>query len=166
MRDMGGTNCRCVIKDANPNCPLCDGTGRISGDLRDERRIEWKRCSAGCVKDEKGIYRFGIEECFRCAGTGRRAILHRAVNPASIKATSGGTFEDVIYHLIDKTVKAWGEQDATIWTRKVFVREYCYNGTQEMKAQQMHISTSWYEKQLHDAHARIDVALYNRKIHE
>lgn len=153
------TRCRCVVKDAKPDCPLCDGTGRISGDLRDERGIEWRRCTAGCSKDDKGVYRIGPNECARCRGLGRRAILHRAVNPASIPATGFGKYEDVIYRTVNRTVSEWRGHDVSYWWAKVLAREYMFNGTQPLKARQMRVSLSWYEKKLHDAHYWVEVAL-------
>lgn len=164
MRGMPTTRCRCVIKYPNPDCPLCSGTGRISGRLRDERRIEWKRCTAGCapVKEPNSkqvVYRLGPNECLRCLGTGRRVILHRHVNPASIRATGFGSYEDVIYRTVNRTVNEWLNYDVSVWWNKVIEKEYKENGTQLMKAKKMRVSLSWYEKKLHEAHYWIEVAL-------
>lgn len=160
MRDMAGTNCRCLgrVKE----CPLCDGTGRVSADLRDDRGIQFVKCTAGCVKTKNArgefVYLLGREECFRCHGTGRRMILHRAVNPASIKTTvdvGGKHVGDLIYHVVETEVRAWKHQDAWVWPRKVLIAEYFWWGTQEMKGKRMRVSQPFFSTRLRQAHVRL-----------
>lgn len=117
-----------------------------------------------CDKDEEGrpTGEFLGKTCFKCTGRGRRLIITERVNPASIKTTVdiGGKYVgDRVYHVIEQTVRQWKETDATRPLSRVVIREYLYNGTQEMKALDLRKSTTWYEKQLHRAHADLEILL-------
>lgn len=160
LADMPSTLCRCLGK--NPECLLCAGSGRVSGNIKFETKPKRQRCRAGCVSDAKGIHRLGHDECFRCRGTGWRTILTLSVNPASIRSTVdvGGKYAgNRVYHLIENAVRGWRKTDATVWLNRVLVREYFYNGTQEIKARQLRISHSFYKQRLHEAHVKLEEIL-------
>ncbi len=159
------TNCRCAGRD--PQCYLCDGTGRVSGDLRSDRRAIRMDCDRCLARDPRtGKVRptgeIGGRTCAKCRGRGRRLILFESVNPASIpstKFTGGKGVDDRIYHVVEDVVRGWKEHDETVWLNKVTVREYLFNGTQEMKAMRLRISPRFYGKQLHEAHWRFSLIL-------
>jgi hypothetical protein len=152
------TNCRCRGKDAQ--CSLCDGTGRVSGDLRPEHYSRPAICEQ-CDRDEDGnpTGDFAGRTCFKCRGRKWRFVTVEKVNPASIKSTKyigGKGVDDRIYHVIEETVRSWKHHDSTVWLRKVIIRQYLWIGTQEMKAAALRVSQAFFSKKLKEAHAELE----------
>lgn len=141
-------------------CPLCDGRGRLKLEIRAQRRTRRVRCSV-CDPDGK----FFGEWCWRCHGSKIVEVVELPVNPAGIRRTGsggGGYMPSTACMAIDELVSGWRESDETIWWHRVVVREYCYNGTQKLKAQQLRVSLSFYEKRLREATCAVDRMLFER----
>jgi hypothetical protein len=161
MQGMRSTTCPCRGNDER--CPLCEGTGKISGDLEALRQCRTIYCP-DCDKDEDG---FPLGEvngttCFKCRGSGLRVYVSQKVNPAGIKSTRyvGGKGEgDRVTMLIEDQVRAWKLQHQTRWLARVVVKEYFFNGTHETKAISLGKSREFFSRTLNEAHARIELLL-------
>lgn len=135
-------------KAHDPFCPLCQGRGRVRLDEAKRRRVS--KCS---ICDPKGQFMGQI--CFRCGGKKSYVTYDILVNPAVIRGT-GSMYTDVVCHIVDNLVGSWRESDATVWLHRVIVNEYCWNGTQVIKARRLRVSLSFYEKRLHEGHAAVE----------
>ena len=139
-------------------CPGCDGEGRVAGDLVATKRSRIIDC-VYCRDPVTGTSRGEIDgrSCHKCQG-GKRLMVELKVHPATIKGTRylGPDGEpDPVAALVDRTVTDWAARDVTYWLAKVVTQEYCYNGTQEMKATRMGVSRVWYAKNLIAAHQQM-----------
>lgn len=161
MQGMPSTTCKC--RGGNPDCILCDGSGRISGELRSEMKPLTIECDM-CDRDKWGYPSGEINgrTCFKCRGGKARLLIAQKINPAGIKSTKmvGSIgFTDHVFEAIESTVREWGKANETRMYRKVVLREYFYNGTQEMKADALRISRTFYIRKLREAYQVIEPIL-------
>jgi hypothetical protein len=143
-------------------CPLCGGKGRLKMELRAQRRARPVPCSI-CDPDGK----FMGDWCWRCHGTRVVEIVELPINPAGIHGTRHVGAKDIgdpVCTAIDDLVASWREADATIWWHRVITFEYTRNGTQPMKAERLHISLSFYEKRLREAHDCVDTMIFEKEL--
>lgn len=153
-------------KGHDPWCPDCKGTGRLLLKLTATQRAVTRDCPV-CENesDAMGKPTPRRENCFRCHGLGVVTVVSLKVNPAAIRSTAhvggaiGGDWQSLI---LDDLITGWRERDRTFWMNRVVVREYFWNGTQEVKAQQMRVSVSFFKKTLRDAYCSIDEVLFKK----
>jgi hypothetical protein len=146
----------------NQPCPTCCGEGKVDGDLGVSRRVRTVGCvfcfDAGpMVRRSTGVMPDG-RTCHVCRGAGKRVIVTLQVHPATIKGTrylGQDCDPDPVSALIERTTEAWSHYNETYWPARVVIEEYTHNGTQEMKAQRLHVSRPWYARNLTEAHRRM-----------
>lgn len=145
-------------------CPVCGGEGHVRGELESESHYRVLACDI-CV-DEKGepTGEFAGLTCFRCGGHKRRVQVFEKVHPAGIRATryyGANEDDDPISLLIDRTIAGWHQTNATYWLAEIIIMEYTERGTQEAKARSKRMSRSYYQKNLKEAHERLEVIIKN-----
>ena len=138
----------------DPWCPMCHGTGRLPMKLTATVRRSRRVCP--CCENEKDRR----ERCHRCRGAGVVEVVAQWVNPAAIRSTAPSGLDWQSW-MLDEMITGWREQDRTFWMNRVVIREYFHNGTQDLKAQRLRISQSWYKKCLRAAYLDIDRALFD-----
>lgn len=157
-------------------CPTCNGFGYEEATLKIESRPRLVDCHACRTYDERskryrstGLLPDG-RTCHKCHG-GKRIEEQRLVHPATIPGTLrfGADIDpDPVSAMLDRTIAGWQHTNATYWLHVVVVMEYRnqYLGrlvaggmTQGDKADVMRVSRRWYERNLSEAHNRIETLL-------
>lgn len=147
-------------KGHDPWCPDCKGTGRLLLKLTATQRAVTRVCPI-C----EGSKKFAGDHCYRCKGAGTVQVIQLKVNPAGIRGTRfsvGAGVGDGQSLILDDLITGWCERDQTFWMNRVVIREYFWNGTQEVKAQQLRVSVSFFKKTLRDAYCSIDEVLFKK----
>ena len=142
----------------DPWCPQCHGTGRLLLKLTATQRAVSRVCPI-C----EGSKKFAGDHCYRCKGAGSVRIIDLKVNPIGIRSTRPGSgVGDWQSLVLDNLITGWRERDETFWMNRVVVREYFWNGTQQMKARQLRVSESFFKKTLRVSYSEIDRALFRK----
>lgn len=142
-------------------CPTCDGVGTVPEDLQAIERMRFVPCD-GCMVNGKPTGEVDGRTCFTCRGSGERLEAELYVHPAMIPGTRiyGKQDPDPVSALINRTVVHWKHANVTYWWHRVVMEYYDPDGrTQEQKAARMGVSSSWFSKNLKQAHLRIQELL-------
>ena len=145
----------------DPWCPLCHGTGRLPMKLA-ATVLRSRRVCPCCEgeSDPQGKPTDRRLRCHRCHATGIVEIVSQWVNPAAIRSTAPPGLDWQSW-MLDELITGWRDEPATFWMNRVVIREYFWNGTQDMKAKRLGISMGWYKKRLRAAYLAIDQAIFD-----
>jgi hypothetical protein len=148
-------------------CDDCGGSGRVKLDSKDFRQ-RTKPCPMGCgpTPERPNEKRGEVNgtTCFRCRGEGTVIIIDEKVNPAFIRSTFMEPC-DPVSERIDRLVCELRQRPKTLGYYFVVWMEFCdaRGGTQDHKAQRLHLTYSSFKKRLERALDWVGLAIDDRR---